>query len=526
MNLRTTNQQQWDFWMKGRLLVWGDDCANNHFLQASELIRAGKLPEASLSSEILSITSSAAETEKVDGMRICAATRSAQKGADVWAVAYRALVTTSKALPAGSQPLLRGCDEMVIVDLHVHSGDHALGSMMVAADGGPTIRHLMTRFKDKKSMTATEWSQKRVGAFLCNKWLKHEIKLFTKSGKTAAPLEADVTILDEVDKGYLKGVAGAWEAYEGTRAWENKLRVCNLIGSQVSLTASVKTDFSHAPPSIKAKFDELEKKHGDEYGSILVGKLTAVPGAAPGGVGNPDPRPVGVNTGTQEGGERGSEGSGDKPVVLFGPESEATLRSQYKIAIDCKSFDHRSVGFLMAENGHCFLLTKDDLILKKGTKLAGVGAGRMTQDAGDRVLPLKFPEGDRTMLEARLSNVFFCFCCFGMGDQETTLQLTCLQLTSFQLTFFQLTSFQLASLQLTSSQLASFQLTFFQLAFFQLTSFQLASLQLTSSQLASFQLTSFQLASLQLTSFQLTPFQLTFFSTDSSAGDLWQWKWR
>ena len=56
-------------------MFWGgDDSGPNVFLQCSELVRTGKLPEGELCSEMLPITSSAAETERADGMRVCAAT--------------------------------------------------------------------------------------------------------------------------------------------------------------------------------------------------------------------------------------------------------------------------------------------------------------------------------------------------------------------------------------------------------------------------------------------------------------------
>lgn len=82
-------------------MFWGgDDSGPNVFLQCSELVRTGKLPEGELCSEMLPITSSAAETERADGMRVCAATRSAQKGGEVWKIVYQQLMMTSKANPA------------------------------------------------------------------------------------------------------------------------------------------------------------------------------------------------------------------------------------------------------------------------------------------------------------------------------------------------------------------------------------------------------------------------------------------
>lgn len=379
-------------------MFWGQEVSANVFMQCSELVRTGKLPEAMLSSEMLPITSNASETEKADGMRVCAATRSAQKGPDVWKVVFQQLLTTSKTNPTGAPPLVRSMDEVMILDFHCHNADHCLGSCMLSAEGGLVLRHVMLKFlREKKSLSAVEFSQKRVGSHLGTKWLKHELKLFTEAGQSVAPIEADITILDDADKAYLRSVPGAMEAYEGTRTWEGKLRVTCLNGANICLQPSLKTEFSHAPPSVRVQFDEMEKSHDEKYGSLLVGKLNTVRGDVRGGAPNTDPRPViaAGNASTEEADANAA------PIVLTGPETDAQLRQQYKITVDVKSFDHRGVGFMVAENGHAFILVKsEDVILRKGCKLAGVGSGRMTQETTGNAVPLAFPEGDRTLIEA------------------------------------------------------------------------------------------------------------------------------
>ena len=330
--------------------------------------------------------------------------------------------------PAAAPPLVRPKDEIVILDFHVHNADHALGSCLMAAEGGPVQRHVMLKFlRDKKSLSACEFSQKRVGAHLGTKWLKHELKLFTETGKSVAPIEADITILDDNDKAYLRSVPGAMEAYEGTRTWEGKLRVTCLNGAQVSLQPSLKAEFAHALPSVKAQFDAMEKLHNDKYGSLLVGKLQSVRGDARGGTPAADPRPSNLTSGNAQ------EGSGESnpgPVSLTGPESDAQLRQQYKITVDVKAFDNRGVGFLVADNGHAFIIVKsEDLILRKGTKIAGLGSGRMTQEAGGHALQLGFPDGDRTLTEAWWVTVW------GVCSSHRLLDVTsCISHPQFQVT--------------------------------------------------------------------------------------------
>lgn len=194
--LRST-QFQWDFFARGRLMCWGTEKDHdNHFWQASELVRTGKVPEASTTAEILCITQSADDTDKFDTMRINPATRSAQKGAEVWRNVYQSLLTSSKALSPHARPLLAAGDEAMVVDLHVHAGDHALGSVLLSSSlSTPNVayRHILVKLKEKRSIAAVEWTQKRLGTFLCTKWLKQEVKLFSKSGDTVPPLMTETT---------------------------------------------------------------------------------------------------------------------------------------------------------------------------------------------------------------------------------------------------------------------------------------------------------------------------------------------
>lgn len=189
---------QWDFYAKGRLFCFGqekDKDFKNKFLQGSELARTGKVPEATVNTEIVSITQGPDETEKYDQMRVCPATRSAQKGPDVWKNLYKHLFTTSKALSQHARPLVCPGDEVIVVDVHVHSGDHALGCLMMQDQmpAGVVSRHVMVKLKEKKIWSSVEWSSKRIGNWLCDKWLRHEVKLLGKTGKPVPPLETEVT---------------------------------------------------------------------------------------------------------------------------------------------------------------------------------------------------------------------------------------------------------------------------------------------------------------------------------------------
>ena len=187
--------------MHGRLMFWGaKEEGDNLFLTSSEMVRTGRVPEAMLTNEIVSITQSAEETERFDQMRVNPSTRSAQRGPEVWHTLYKFLLTSSKALPQHAKPLVKtgvgAGDEVVICDMRVHSGDHGLGACTLMSDlaaNNVVLRHVMVKLKDKKSISAALWSQKRISSHLCNKWLKHEVKLFSQNGAVVPALETEVT---------------------------------------------------------------------------------------------------------------------------------------------------------------------------------------------------------------------------------------------------------------------------------------------------------------------------------------------
>ena len=88
-------------------------------------------------------------------------------------------------------------------------------------------------------------------------------------------------MLDEDDKNYLRSIPGAMEAWEGTRTWESKLRVCGISGTQVKILPTIAAEYAHAPPSVKELLQQIEKKHNEEYADILKSKLAEVSGNAP-----------------------------------------------------------------------------------------------------------------------------------------------------------------------------------------------------------------------------------------------------
>ena len=85
----------------------GED-KDNVFKAMSELARSGKVPNTNLISnqEILSIQPDCADSERFESLRICPATRAAQRGPNATMALYKQLLTTSKSL-AGSTTLIK-----------------------------------------------------------------------------------------------------------------------------------------------------------------------------------------------------------------------------------------------------------------------------------------------------------------------------------------------------------------------------------------------------------------------------------
>ena len=162
--------------------------AENHFASLSELARTGRAPTAMLigSQEMVTI-SSAAESERA--VRYMPSTRSAQKGSDASFQLYKALLSTSKLRKPHLTGLLKANDAVHMVDLHSHVGDHCLATMLMKDElpTGVAIKHFIVQLKSlKSSVQAADWCVKRLGHWLAQRWMKHELKL-ELDGKTISP---------------------------------------------------------------------------------------------------------------------------------------------------------------------------------------------------------------------------------------------------------------------------------------------------------------------------------------------------
>lgn len=130
---RSQSSAQWDFWQSGRVYFLGEESDDNIFKNHSELCRTGMVPAGTLlnNGDIVSVTADASSSEQTETLRVTPSTRAAQRGPDPFMQVVKHLIKSSTV---SSHVMVKERQEVVIVDLHVHSGDHAHGSLLASQD--------------------------------------------------------------------------------------------------------------------------------------------------------------------------------------------------------------------------------------------------------------------------------------------------------------------------------------------------------------------------------------------------------
>ena len=320
--------------------------APNHWRELSELARSGRAPQATVinNSEILAIQADASETEKNEALRVCPATRSAQKGPEATFMLYKHLFATSKVAPANAS-LLCPDDKVVLVDVHCHAGDHAVASANLMADPGCHLTHVIVQTKNKLSPSSVQFTLKRLACHMASKWMKHELQL-CKDGKPEPPPSVSTSDLTNDDKTFLKECK-VWDAYEGTQKWQ--WQVLQLVGTELKIDSTALSIFSTAPPSVRSALQALETKRNENYSKLLEGKLGAS-----------DTVLTNANVGSDPGHDPRGDDADPAPVTSLPViESVDALKSAYTVTGESKCFDSRNCMLMVAEGGHMFLVPKE-----------------------------------------------------------------------------------------------------------------------------------------------------------------------
>ena len=344
---KTATCAQWDFFSYGRLHFFGNEKDQpNHWRDLSELARSGKVPQATVinNSEILAIQADASETEKNEALRVCPATRSAQKGPEATFMLYKHLFATSKVAPVNAS-LLGPDDKVVLVDVHCHAGDHAVASANLMADPGCHLTHVIVQTKNKLSPSSVQFTLKRLACHMASKWMKHELQL-CKDGKPEPPPSVSTSDLTNDDRTFLKECK-VWDAYEGTQKWQ--WQVLQLVGTELKIDSTALSTFSTAPPSVRSALQALETKHSENYSKLLEGKLGAS-----------DTVLTNANVGSDPGHDPRGDDADPAPVTSLPViESVDALKSAYTVTGESKCFDSRNCVLMVAEGGHMFLVPKE-----------------------------------------------------------------------------------------------------------------------------------------------------------------------
>ena len=156
--------------------------APNHWYNMSELARTGRVPQAGIlaNSEICPIMGSADESESYQNFRICPSTRSAQHGPEAAFRLYQQLLLKSKVGPTNA-PMLREKDQVIIIDMNCHSGDHAIGSILLSKDApNLSLRHIMIQTKGKASSQSIQWCNMSLAPFSRRSFKSTPVALYIK----------------------------------------------------------------------------------------------------------------------------------------------------------------------------------------------------------------------------------------------------------------------------------------------------------------------------------------------------------
>ena len=225
----------------------------------------------------------------------------------------------------------------------------------------------------------------RVGNWLTQKWVAHEIKLYKYFGDEVGvetPAWVCNQLLDE-DLERLKVIPGAYDSY--LKFNNMKLEVCTVVDQKVSISKHALAPFQDAPPSVKERLVSLETDHThtweDALGIFKYDTSTVV---------LLDPRsPVPeVTTST----------IASYPIL---PRLDVFLQHVHIIArVKCLS---DTLLTLMEDSDHCVYELSEtmDYVVERGTTLGSAGPGSLVDDVPDlvttRVLPLEL-DSDRKWL--------------------------------------------------------------------------------------------------------------------------------
>jgi hypothetical protein len=380
-----------DWFMTGRMCYFeapGHASKDNFFMINSELARTntvrqvGMMPEPG---ELLDAANLEADEDLNHQHRSAeAAEKCAQRGVDVCMVQMKALLSKTLRQQASSSWIQRE-DKTIVIDFHPHVGDRALVSYELIKESGGSLgelHHIIVAVGKGRAFKHASYAAERVACHAAGQWIGESLTLSGADGHPVRPVrDAGKPTVDE-----LKLYPGSAEALAGVNRLP--LQACCMVGNKIKIRPDKLAPLAHVCPELVRKIESLSKMHSEQYESAFSGLVEDK---------NQEQHPILDD-------HRAPTLDEEVPPELeelMTFESLAALKSKAKIETECKSFAKGCTMFMDDKNMVYLMAVKDDIIIKAGEMLGGIGGGHIVDRDVELVkaVPWSFSKGDKTWVQ-------------------------------------------------------------------------------------------------------------------------------
>lgn len=380
-----------DWFMTGRMCYFeapGISSKQNFFNLNSELARTntvrqvGMMPEPS---EMMDAACLEADEDLNSKPRHAETTeKCAQRGVDVCKVQLKALLSKTARQQAACTWIQRE-DKTIVIDFHPHVGDRALVTYELIKESGGSLgelHHIIVAVGKGRAHKHACYAAERVACHAAGEWISESLTLSGADGHPVRPVrDAGKPTSEE-----LKMYPGSAEALAGVNSLP--LQTCSIVGNKIKIRPDKLAPLAHTSPELTRKIESLCKIHSEQFESAFSGLVAEK---------NGDPHPILSDLRVPEIEEELLPEAAN--LVMF--ESVAALKSKCKIEIECKSFAKGIMMMRDDKNIVYFMAVKDDIIIKAGEMLGGIGGGQIVDRDVELVkaVPWSFSKGDKTWVQ-------------------------------------------------------------------------------------------------------------------------------
>lgn len=381
-----------DWFLNGRLCYFENDTISskdNFWQQNSELARTRTVRQVAMLPEpsaLIETASLGADEDLNNHTRYLEVSeKCAQRGVEVSLVQLKALLQQTDLQRAGSKWLQRA-DKTIVVDFQPHVGDRALASHEFAKTSGGShgaLHHIIVAVGKGVHHKHACYAAERVACVAAGEWLGETLTMTGPDGQVVRPVrDAGPPTQQE-----LMLYPGAAEALAGVHKLE--FRSCSVVGNKVKIRADKLATFAVLGPEAILKIDKLRSKHTEMYESAFSGLGAAV---------DPESETKQLEDNRPKN-DTDPEPSAEQLMVF---ESEQALHNTAKISASCKSAAKGVQMFFDDSKKTMYLMAiKEDLVVKPGEMLGGIGGGNIVDRDPDlvRAVPWSLPTGDKTWVQ-------------------------------------------------------------------------------------------------------------------------------